>query len=540
MIAYADERDFRMRRRILIILFAMLLSLAADAQIAATMKIAKTSNQVALSWSGDLSLYYLQTSTNLLRSNSWVTISTNWGISGATNMTMTRPQQYFRVVQYTPTPIFGFGIFYTLDLEMNPGISMTINGRVHSNNNIYATGEGTAYPLIFSTNVEAVQKVYLSQSPLDPSYGNRSGNVIFSLTNNPQTNVAPFYLPIVATNTLAKILTIPPTGINPASTAGQFYLFNQADIIITNTSTTNFSVFYQNLNSVPAQLLVPTDATNIYVSGTVYITNPVTHRVTGNPGYGTNAYYSFVTNVTFYDYRESKTVTAIQFDVAKFGIWLTNTLGGWNYQMLNTTGSTSKGHGINIVYIYNSNASNSSQLPAVRVVNGAQLPPAGLTVATPFPLYAEGNYNITTNAINFSTTLGDTTNTYPAALMGDAITVLSANWADAYNAATPLASRSSTSTTINAATLQGIVPSNGTYYSGGLENILRLEEDWSGTTLTYNGSFVVLFASQYATAPWGNSSYYGVPTRAWGFDTNFLNQAKLPPATPFILNQANP
>ena len=35
--------------------------------------------------------------------------------------------------------------------------------------------------------------------------------------------------------------------------------------------------------------------------------------------------FSFVTNVVFYDYREKKTVQAVQIDIAKFNNWLTNT-----------------------------------------------------------------------------------------------------------------------------------------------------------------------------------------------------------------------
>ena len=72
------------------------------------------------------------------------------------------------------------------------------------------------------------------------------------------------------------------------------------------------------------------------------------------------------------------------------------------------------------------------------------------------------------------------------------------------------------------------------HYSGGIENFLRLEENWSQSyILTYNGSLVVMFPSIYATNFWqvpGN--YYGVPTRHWGFDVNFTDPNKLPPLTP--------
>jgi hypothetical protein len=169
------------------------------------------------------------------------------------------------------------------------------------------------------------------------------------------------------------------------------------------------------------------------------------------------------------------------------------------------------------------------------LVNGQELPSAGLTVATPFPIYVKGNYNTTTNGSKFSLALGDTTNTVPAGLMGDAITVLSGNWSDTNTVNTSINSRTPTTTTINAACLEGIVPSDGTHYSGGVENFLRLLENWSGVTLSYNGSIVVLFTSQYASSPWpGTGTVYNPPTRAWGFDNNFMQQGKLPPMTPQV------
>jgi hypothetical protein len=133
--------------------------------------------------------------------------------------------------------------------------------------------------------------------------------------------------------------------------------------------------------------------------------------------------------------------------------------------------------------------------------------------------------------------------------MGDAITVLSANWNDtasAYLKGGSLSSRTPASTTINAASLGGIVVSTNSggnnYYSGGLENFLRLEENWSASyTLTYNGSIVVMFPSQYATNFWQVPGYYyNPPTRHWGFDLNFTDLSKLPPLTPFVANFVTP
>jgi hypothetical protein len=180
---------------------------------------------------------------------------------------------------------------------------------------------------------------------------------------------------------------------------------------------------------------------------------------------------------------------------------------------------------------------NGAQLPSTTDPGGSGRTSSGLTVTTPQPIYIKGDYNVQTSA---GTSSGaNTTYTYPAAIMGDAITVLSSSWNDtgsAYLAGGSLGSRNASSTTINAAALEGIVQSTnsgGNHYSGGIENFMRLEEDWTGDTLTYNGSIVVMFPSIYATSFWqipGN--YYQPPTRHWGFDVNFTNPGKLPPLTP--------
>jgi hypothetical protein len=421
-------------------------------------------------------------------------------------------------IWFASIPIFQFAIFYNLDLEINPGQSMTINGRVHSNQNIYATGAGSGSILTFSTNVEATKIVYTTSGPKDPRSPARSGSVTFTMSaNNPVSGASSLSMPIGTNNDPAvvrQVLDIPPAGTDPTTASGQSYIYNKADIIITNGPNTNLLVYYFNQNQTPNQVLIPKDGTNV-VGGV------------------TNTYYTFATNVVFYDYRESKTVKAVQIDVGKFNTWLTNAVnGGRAYTSANTTGLTSKSHDVNGIYVYNSLSTNGTQLPAVRVVNGSQLPAAGLTVATPFPLYVKGDYNTTTNGVNFSTTLGNTAYTRPAALMGDAVTILSANWVD--TATSSGSARNPVSTTINAACLEGIVESNGTDYSGGLENFLRLLETWGANTLTYNGSIVVLFPSQYATAPWSGSGYYSPPVRQWGFDNNFKTQSLLPPMTPQV------
>ena len=269
--------------------------------------------------------------------------------------------------------------------------------------------------------------------------------------------------------------------------------------------------------------------------------------------------WSFLTNVSFYDYREGKTVQAVQIDVSLFRQWITNAgvNGGsnWNHSL-----AYDAGQGINSVYVYNSVPLTSSTLPAVRMINGSRLPnstnvinstnliTSGLSVATPQPLYVYGNYN--------SETDGDSSGSQRVHKQTWPIPTRRVSWlmpsrfspAVGVIATLPapnlaLAGSCQVLPCVNAAMLEGIVQSstnapmstgkvNG--YSGGVENFMRLLENWSGfISLTYNGSIMVMFSSQYATNWWQQTgNYYNAPKRVWSFDTNFLVQADLPPMTP--------
>ena len=70
-----------------------------------------------------------------------------------------------------------------------------------------------------------------------------------------------------------------------------------------------------------------------------YIRTGVGLRKTYTTNYTTSKFYSFVTNVTFYDFREQDTVQAVQIDIAKFNIWLTNTQRAAAFKSLVTLGT---------------------------------------------------------------------------------------------------------------------------------------------------------------------------------------------------------
>ena len=160
-------------------------------------------------------------------------------------------------VWFGTIPLFQFAIFYNMDMEINPGASMTVNGRVHSNYNIWATGSSSGSPLNFSDSVDASGLVTNTPSPLDPqNYGHRSGNVDYADTNSPVSNADSLTLPIgTATNNdpvnVKAILNLPPADMAAPlsaaySTNGQIYLYNEADLIISNSpSGINGEQFHQ-------------------------------------------------------------------------------------------------------------------------------------------------------------------------------------------------------------------------------------------------------------------------------------------------------
>jgi hypothetical protein len=476
-------------------------------------------------------------------------------------------------------PVFQYAIFYNLNLEMDPTPPMVINGPVFCNQSIWATSVNS---LTFNSTVQAVGTVTTNTStdPFANGYEYGGDWPVFSLAGQPTSGNQPLIIRVGnfgnnnPTNAEA-ILNLPPTSLGAPNTiayapSNQVYLFNECDLIISNaawgtngiafngangtnvnTQTSNVTMWFQDSREITPLTPLTNDYVKLKLTTGSY-TNFTFHMggLNATNTAATNILYagfSFVTNVSFYDWREGynggsgppKAVQAVQIDIAKFNKWLygTNANGirvqGYN---VNHTILDDLGHGIGSIYIYNSVPPTGSQLPAVRLVNGGTLPTnyPGLTIATPQPLYIYGNYNVSNN---LGSDLGKSTtiHTYPAAVLADAVTILSPSWNDAISDRFPAVNIDST---VNAAVLEGIVPSNTNIvgsYSGGIENSLRYVEDWSGNTNTYNGSIVVMFPSIYATNYYkSGGNYYNPPSRNWSFDLNFRTASGLPPLTPSV------
>jgi len=192
---------------------------------------------------------------------------------------------------------------------------------------------------------------------------------------------------------------------------------------------------------------------------------------------------------------------------------------------------------------------NASRLPNRRAVDPSNAFLAeGISIATNAPVYTVGHFNADgALAGDLSDMTTPEADEVPAAIMSDAISVLSSNWSTTdfvTGQVVPAGDLSSSSssrpnadhTEVSAAFLTGVVETSGTSnseYSGGVENYPRFHERWSGKSLRYRGSIVALFASEVATGTWAQSKY-GAPRREWGFNSMFGSQRRYPPGTPII------
>ncbi len=459
--------------------------------------------------------------------NGWVTVYralSNAQQADAANNPISAVQQD---IQLYGIPVFQFAIFYNGLLEFTWCAPFTVNGRTHSNTNIYT---GSSANLTFNSTVTTAGTIS-QPNWFGKNGGQYTGTVAYNGSPGYSTNAQTLTLPIGTNNSAAvvgQIIALPPAGEDPSSAMGQQRYINKAEIVLMiSNSLVTATLKTSSGDAAPTIIVAPYSSTNYSL-------------VTSN--------FPFlaITN-SFTDQRESKTVTATDIDVSKLKTWLvTNTF--VNTKFPNAAGIYNNGAFPNILYVADNRPANNTTLPAVRLLNGGIIPtnmspsgqPTGFTVATPNPLYVKGDYNNPTGAQNST----DTSATFPASLICDALTILSKNWVDSQSSLS-LGSGSkakAVSTTIDSAILAGNVPSTGSdvnSYSGGVMNLPRLLEDWgngsASVVLTVNTSMVNLFSSVLATTQFqAPGVYYYAPTRQFSFDVNFMNQAKIPPGTPIL------
>ncbi len=213
-----------------------------------------------------------------------------------------------------------------------------------------------------------------------------------------------------------------------------------------------------------------------------------------------------------------------------------------------------------LVYVYDNSNNTALSLPnnlnAILIANATTTPnypdqngnPLGFSIASNNGIFVQGDYNTTQITVSSQQIFN------PSAIMGDAVTAVSQSWSPTESGqpisgrvaipsaptagdissggVNPASAGTPGGMTINAAILTGNTPSTTTVNSGGVQNLVRMEEDWwtPGLTLNLYGSLGQLFVSDFFRGDYLGNSYqasisdkvYIQPTtRNMSYDTDF-------------------
>lgn len=225
---------------------------------------------------------------------------------------------------------------------------------------------------------------------------------------------------------------------------------------------------------------------------------------------------------------------------------------------------------------------NAYQVPdSTRVPNGFRFTnteeiPRPMMFASPQPLYLKGDVNLhQTGSGRYDPEISgydkDNDRWQPLAIVADSVTLLSPQWDDnhvnnvmSWDSAEgkwkpPAAPNDAPIATfdpahpweVNATIVAGNTPSFAGQYNGGMENYLRLLEDFrkgakaedGRETLRITGNFFQLWRSRYGTGTWSAAhEYYNAPHRDWRYESVYGIDAgaHLPPGFKQLLGAIQP
>ena len=442
-------------------------------------------------------------------------------------------------------PLFQFAAFYNRDLEIAPGADMTLAGRVHSNGDLYLTGNR----LSVEGDVTAAGQIYGggrgANKGCDKDFvvqGNSISCNTGRRTNDASSGYTDDELSQVWQNEEVKQgvnnLTVPKTEILAPDRTGEVEndYWEKADLRVV-------LVAKQGNDGVTWTPEVQ-DAEGKTNSRATLAFRTVCKESDQEGPVGTSD--------TFYNNREQQDTRMLEVDMEKLlkciDIKGGDTLFGIDKGLKNDTEGGLVFHfSVDDSALGKNSTMNGVNNYGVRVKNGEKLNKdiKGLTVVTNQAMYVQGDYN--------------SKDKKPASFLADSLNILSNSWqdlADDNNKACKekkkecknaqyrnlSKGRKASDTKINAAFLAG-VDDSGTSgdadYNGGLENYPRLHENWNSQELRIRGSFVSLGTPDHVRGTWRREDgikYYDPPKRNWNFDEDFLEAGNLPPLSPRFVN----
>ena len=458
-----------------------------------------------------------------------------------------------RLVNIEATPIFQFMVFYNDDLEVFPGPNMTLGGRVHTNGDLFIGCGGT---LTVDTNYLRVVGKLFRRRKDNPSASDGTV-VVRRWVQNPFDASEPRqFAKLLSKSQLAAEGVTSPSGYDSAFTAGydaqnngSFYdsgdwlpwgpgaleMFSQPDMYTGPSGNTVLTASH-GVTEAATPRIGSISAFEESDMGNFVFNSATNEYVEVGPGLGTHSRGYFHSEAGLKILLKSDgTLDAVDASGNDVSLAIAGavTLGNmYDGRLSEGVAANTKIIRIDIGALHaagqfpaNGLIYASSEIPAEGVAgaglllkNGRELP-RSLTVVTQQSLYVQGDYN--------------TVNKKGAAVIGDAVNLLSNSWTGNKSAGQlPSAS----DTTYNMAMITGNHETGVGRYNGGLENLPRFHENWSGKSCTIRGSLVNTWQSAYATGPWKyGGDRYQAPARNWSYETAFNDVANLPPFTPMAV-----
>lgn len=471
-----------------------------------------------------------------------------------------------RVFNYTEVPLFQSMFFYEHDFEMYGLAKTNVAGLVHTNGSAFVSND-LNNPVTFFNNVSYVGDWTTGSLPSATHPGFSADDLVTPYKiktwggfaegrNNPVTfaNSQSSQLAHVASlNPLGTdpktLLDAPPTTVATMNAPSGQTLLPDGD---SDGNPNNDSMHelveppvsgYDDPPEIARRRLYNKAGIVVEVNGSgVTVTAQNGTALTGSQIASIKA---AVSTSSIFDKRQSSQVRVSSLDIGAVRPTL-DALAGFNGVLYIHDTTAAKISTTSTVVTGNVTTAVITETPipsAIRLVNGGVLPASGLTVASQNGIYIQGDYNtgatssadalisVPSNSIsNTSNDQRPTAGEYtrkPAAVIADAVMILSNSWSDA-NSSASVGTRIAGNTTVNTAIIAGLMPSgyrpaSGDQYgySGGAGNYPRFLETWSGRTFTYFGSMVELFASKSFAGKWALDDIYRPPVRCFNYDTKF-------------------
>lgn len=476
-----------------------------------------------------------------------------------------------RIVNVQATPIFQFAVFYNNDLEIFPGPNMVLNGRIHTNSNLYMGSNNT---LSCNTNyVRAAGAIYRNRKD-DPSASPGTVRIRRWVENPFDSTVPVTYVTMNSESQMRSAGVTTVSGYDARFTTGHDSngdgdYWDSGEWLPWGPGALHYwgrvdSDGLPNGDELPGNGPYPPDLPayegHTVLDGThavspalvpsigsiamfepqqngTHVWNATQRRyVPATSGEGTHSKGYFHENadlslIVYTDgtwdafdgegssvkYQMSSAVTIKTIYDARQANGTSNKtrVASIDVEKLNASGVFPAN---GLLYASHYGLGTGTNARGIELANGRLLA-APLTVVSEGAVYVQGNFN--------------TQNKKPAAVVADAVNLLSNAWT---GNKTPGTLPTATATTYNLAMITGNQESSVGNYNGGFENLPRFHERWSGVDCRISGAFVSTWNSRYATGRWVyGGDRYEAPNRLWGYDPLFNNVANLPPFTPMVV-----